>query len=52
MNNATNIEQVVPKLYSKPVPVDGWRWDGVLGFDAYKARVLELEALRAASRVS
>lgn len=50
--NPTLIEEVIARAPSKPVPIDGWRWEGVLGFDAYKARVLELEAARAASRMS
>lgn len=49
MGNApTNVEQVSPKQYSKPVRLDGWRWEGVPSYEGYLAHVLKLDAERAA----
>lgn len=49
--NPTLIEQVMPvPAPSGLVRLDAWRWQGVLGFDAYRARVLEQEVLRASQR--
>ncbi len=42
----TKIELVQPAPVGS-VRLDAWRWQGVVGFDAYRARVLEQEALRA-----
>jgi hypothetical protein len=51
-NTPTNIEQVTPAAPSRPVRLDAWRWAGVVGFDAYRAKVLADEAARAAKRAA
>lgn len=52
MDATTVIEEVKAAAPSRPVRLDAWRWKGVPGFDAYKAKVLADEAARAARRAS
>lgn len=48
----TTIEQVAPAAPSGAERLDGWRWQGVHGFEAYRAKVLADEALRASRRAA
>jgi hypothetical protein len=51
MNRVTVVRKVVP-VPGRIDRIDAWRWEGVLDFDAYCAKVLADEAARASRRAS
>jgi hypothetical protein len=48
----TCVEDVIPTHPDGESRLDGWRWEGVMGFDEYRAAVLAREAERASGRAA